>query len=982
MEASQMQNEPAPRLPAHVFMSYARVDKEIDEWLGDNLIREGAEVWMDQHQIDPGDAWKDKIDQALASRQFVVAVVTRNSVAPEREWVHYEQDRALELLRTVIPCVFEDKDRFIKEGHLPKRFDPIEVVAFEPDREAGFQRLLNAIRKKLRRFGRRMPFRMAGIQKTFVGREKDLQKLHALITSGLVQASGERQIIGIVGMGGIGKTMLAEELVRRLAPGYPGGVLVESRAGEAQNADIVISRWAQRALGRVPDRSYDAPGMRALLSEEFGEMIVLLDDVDEEGLLQTKELLDALPRHSTRLLTTRRLDLCKSIGAYAYELKPFTEDDAIALLKERLRTGLDEDFQTEEEFETLFKKHEGDLRKFIAAVGCHPLALDLGIGNCDMMHEIPDEIQILIENLAQGVRGFDRDIADEAADRNDDLAMSLEYSLGRLKRRDEKKKTDWVYRYRALGILPDGSKAPAELICRLWGDEGKKSKRFRAAQKGLRRRAMLRVDSEGYFYNHPVIRAYATGLLRRQEEQLRTVSSRYQRWVIDRAFEEFGSPQEKWLAHWLIDHIQKVNHDLSGEIQRLVGRLDRLARPEPLVEPMLGAVRDLASNLVDRGIRFARAIREFVIRRPEWGEERTTSLRIGLICSRAMDSMSDEVIFLKRLGGALSKGHPELAGDYLSGALELAIKSEDERQIAEIQSYYGELDRMQGRWNSAIERLTQALELHRKHGDEAMQSKTLKYMGEVYWRKTEFTQARKCYDQAQSIYRKSGNLAGEGDIYNKLGSIEFNRGNHEDAIELFLKALKLHEQVGDHAMQAEDKNDMGAANRYIGNKETALGLFKEACKLDEEIGALRHESIVRCNIAGTLCDLEKYDDALREAKAARHLGDEVGDPIPRTWSRCWEAAALRGRERFEEAETALREALEISRGTENPRGLAGVLSMLASLLAETPVGRKEARDLYGEAVTVMEKTGLDQAFGGKRLNEIRKARAALGNQDG
>ena len=977
MTASLIHNEPAPRLPAHVFLSYARADKEIARWLRDKLIREGAEVWMDQDEIDPGDAWKEKIDQALATRQFVVAVITRNAVASEREWVRYEQVRAQELLRTVYPCLFEDKEGFIKAKYLPERFDLKEVVAFEPDREAGFRHLLNAIRKKLRRYGRRMPFRTAGIQKTFVGREEDLKKLHEIITDGSVQPTGDRQIIAIVGMGGIGKTMLAEELVRRLAPGYPGGVLIESRAGEAQNAEIVISRWAKEALGRDPDRSYDEDSMRALLSEKFGEMLVLFDDVSEEGWLQTRKLLDAVPRYSTRLITTRNIRLCKIITAYTHILKPLSDKDALALLKQRLRTGLDEKFRTEKEFETQIKKYEGHLRKFIAAAGCHPLALDLGIGNCDAIHEIPEEIQILIGNLEQGVRGFDRDIADTAADRNDDLATSLEYSFKRLRQSDEENKRDWVARYRALGILPDGSKAPPELICRLWGDSGDRTESFRSAKTGLRRRAMLRVDSDGYFQNHPVMRAYATGLLRRQEAQLRTVRSRYQRWVIKRAFAEFSAPPEKWLADWLIAHIQKVNHDLSDEIELKVGRLVHFASPEPLAGQRLEAVRGLKYGLANRGISFARAIREYVIRRPEWDGKGMTSLQIGLICARNLGSTIDEVIFLKRMGGALTKGDPKLASQYLSGALELAQDIEDERQIAEIQSYFGELDRKQGRWNSAIERLTQALELHRQHGDEVMQSKTLKYMGEVYWRKTEYHLARDCYEQARTIYRKSDNLGGEGDICNKLGAIAFNEGNHEEAIDLFEKALELHKEVGNQTMQAEDMNDIGAAMRYLGKKQNAYDKFTEALKIDVQIDDLRHESIVRCNIAGTLCDLERYRDALREAKAARHLAEEVNDPIPRAWSRSWEGMALKGLERFDAAEAVLREALDISRETENPRGLAGVLGMLASFLAKTPAGQNEARELYDEALAVMENKKLDQAFGGERLDGMRKARAEL-----
>lgn len=965
-----------PRLPARLFLNYARADREIADWLCGRLRDAGAEVWIDTAEIRGGDRWKEAIDRALWQRQFVVAILTRNSVASERRWVHYEQERGLRLLKTTIPCLFEDAKSFNVDELLPARLSPFNVIAFEPDREAGLKELINSIRASLRRFGKELRNQAAGIRHAFVGREDDLHRLNELIKQESLQPTG-RKIIGIVGMGGLGKTMLAEELVRRLAYEYPGGVLIESRAGEAQKASVVMRRWSEWALGKPPERTYDDSDVRALLTT-FGEMLVLFDDVSEDDFLETKALLRALPPDATRLVTTRREDVCDGLGAIRYPLEPLTSDDALALLKSRLRDRFGESLDRQGiDFDAVVRQHEETLAKLVLSVDGHPLALDLGIGTCNHPAEIPEAMERLADSLNRGVRRFDRGLALEAADRNASLAGCLDHSLADLQHHDETEGTDWGVRYRALGVLPAGSRASRELLQAIWGDDGETEDVYAAIQ-GLCRRALLRVDYRGLYHTHPVIRAHATGLLAREEPRLLAVRSRYRRWIIDRAAFAYGKPQEQWTQHWLlIDHVQQVGRELIGEIEPKVGRLGRLAQPEPLADETLAALKKIDPELLALGIDFAQAVREYVIRRPEWGEEGLQCLRLGLTCARGLGSAPHEVIFLKRLGGALSKSHSKTAGRYFASALDLGRRLGDERQVASILSYYGELERTQGRWVTALGLLEQALELHRKRQDRTMEAATLKYIGEVYWRKSEFAAALERYGKAREIYRAEESLAGEADILNKIGSVEFNRGRHRDAIAMFKKALELHEQVGNRSMVAEDKNDMGAAYRYLGEKQIALGLFEEACEIDAAIGNRRHESIVRCNKAGTLNDLGRFDEALKEAVAARQIAEEVGDPIPLFWAHCSQGNALRGLDRYEEAETMLRKALEICREVGNPRGLAGCLGMLASLLAEEAAGRSEARELLAEAVAVMEKHELDQAYGGRSITEMRAALADL-----
>jgi hypothetical protein len=63
-----------------VFLSYASSDKRRVQSLYESLSRQGIDVWLDRHQLQPGDDWDREIQHALkSSKAFVVCF--------SRDWV-------------------------------------------------------------------------------------------------------------------------------------------------------------------------------------------------------------------------------------------------------------------------------------------------------------------------------------------------------------------------------------------------------------------------------------------------------------------------------------------------------------------------------------------------------------------------------------------------------------------------------------------------------------------------------------------------------------------------------------------------------------------------------------------------------------------------------------------------------------------------------------------------------------------------------
>ncbi|MEU3415902.1 MULTISPECIES: tetratricopeptide repeat protein [unclassified Streptomyces] len=136
----------------------------------------------------------------------------------------------------------------------------------------------------------------------FLGRGRELKELCADIgRAGLDTLSGRKapraRVLLIAGRPGSGRTSLAEELVRRLAGRYPGGVL-RARLGEPDGTPVPVERVARRLLEALelpaPAGAAEDDLAAALRAALVGRRTVLLLD-DAAGAEQVDALLPEDP---------------------------------------------------------------------------------------------------------------------------------------------------------------------------------------------------------------------------------------------------------------------------------------------------------------------------------------------------------------------------------------------------------------------------------------------------------------------------------------------------------------------------------------------------------------------------------------------------------------------------------------------------------------------------------------------------------------
>lgn len=393
-----------------VFLSYASVDRSTAGTIRDALLAAGLSVWMDDRRIDTFDGITAALKAGLAGSRSILVCLTRDYLdRPTCQWElcealartgEHERESRIFLVAVDgaelvdLPMALVDLRRLV----LSPRSNP-EIL------DALLAEAISRIRTKLARtegtlgpelppvVGRWWP-RPPVASDTFTGRFLELIHLHGLLVGDaqlvLSRTVGTRRPVCLVGMGGVGKTLLAEEYSRRFGRTHPGGIFRISAYGDRiRRAGVVEEAWDELTglltgqmknllshLYRAPttvandlpplDSLSELSDLRAALHDVFAAadqpLLWIVDDVpDGLGVDELQTLLCPHPQLGANLLTSRS-------GAYqalmeTIDLDTLDPDQSVALLaRHRVPQTLED------------RRHALTVA---AALGGHPLALDV-----------------------------------------------------------------------------------------------------------------------------------------------------------------------------------------------------------------------------------------------------------------------------------------------------------------------------------------------------------------------------------------------------------------------------------------------------------------------------------------------------------------------------------------------------------------------------------------------------------------------------
>lgn len=341
----------------------------------------------------------------------------------------------------------------------------------------------------------------------FGGRYDELTELKMKIIAG-----EEIFLTAVMGLGGIGKTTVARKLAYDLYTNLQEKVFCSVLWKEIKkNPDPMnqLLEWAYLAdpafvAGNTRPEQLTHQ-VRALLDNLIEEncksgkaerVLVVFDDVWDDGIETVRLLRQACPTGATILITSRSEKASQMLSKQVVKLNKLNPENGVLLLREYL-PGFDQEL----------------LKQLAIVLDGHALAMTIAARRL-LLEEGHEREQLLKQHINQYEQGLPVGVSfnelELGEDKEDNLAKALYYSYAELEPLEQK-----LFRY--LGILPYNAPFDYAMLEAIWGVN---IMQVKAVSKRLRLLSLIDVDEisvgtygGNWYRQHPLVQSYANYLL-------------------------------------------------------------------------------------------------------------------------------------------------------------------------------------------------------------------------------------------------------------------------------------------------------------------------------------------------------------------------------------------------------------------------------------------------------------------------------------
>ena len=352
-----------------VFVSYAREDLDAVTPIAAALQARGLGVWRDEEEIEEFEAITRSVREGVSRSRVLLAYYSHRY--PTRRACQWELTAAfLAAQRLGDPrqrVLVINPERDAQGDPMAGHIEPVQLrdavfrAAPAPDDPNAVGELADSVIRHLGRVegplgasgslvSRSLGLRPIG-SPAFVGRSRELWELHSALTAGeavQITSAVEGGVTQLSGVGGVGKSLLAEEYALRFAAAYSGGVFwlrasqeqhitsTEDRTLEVERDTQLRTIAAQLQIdleGRTPEEI--AGAVRAYVERADGRCLWVVDDVSGGLGADRVRAWFAPAANATTLLTTRTREY--ALLARSVQLQGLPARDGHALLTAQRR---------------------------------------------------------------------------------------------------------------------------------------------------------------------------------------------------------------------------------------------------------------------------------------------------------------------------------------------------------------------------------------------------------------------------------------------------------------------------------------------------------------------------------------------------------------------------------------------------------------------------------------------------------------------
>jgi tetratricopeptide (TPR) repeat protein len=261
-----------------------------------------------------------------------------------------------------------------------------------------------------------------------------------------------------------------------------------------------------------------------------------------------------------------------------------------------------------------------------------------------------------------------------------------------------------------------------------------------------------------------------------------------------------------------------------------------------------------------------------------------------------------------------------------------------------------------GEYGTALHYLEQSLEISQEIGDRAGIGSTLSNIGEIHKARGSFEIALRFFEQGLKIQQEIGEREGEGAMLNNIGQIHGARGEYENALSFLEESLKIWQETRNRAGEAATLNNIATISHARGDYATALRYLEQSLKIMLEIGDQAGAGKTLNNLGNIFFVQREYNIALKYFIQSLKIRQENGDRTGEGTTLNNLATISHAQGDYDKALCYLEQSLEIQHEIGNIPGMAVTLHNIGTIAFEQ--GQYEAAIPYFlQAYQIYEKLG-------------------------
>ncbi len=648
---------------------------------------------------------------------------------------------------------------------------------------------------------------LAREQDRFVGREDDMEALSACFEKGA-------QLVTLKGLGGAGKTRLAQRFASLYLEESPGGVWWVDLTEALSKAGVLDA--TATGLG-VPLGGGDFEGMVSQLGHALagrGPVLVVMDNFEQ--VVETAP--DTVGRWlamapEARFIATSRESL-KLSGEEVLSLAPLVEKDGIALFELRARSAGAHWKDT--------KENQAAVTRIVRELDGLPLAIELAAARAQLLSPVQllDRLSKRFELLRDGRRG--------ASKRQATLEGLIDWSWNLLE--DWEKATLAQLSVFRGGFFMEAAEAVVDLS--LWPE------------------APWSLDVVGSLLDKSLL--YNSEVVERPRFGMFKTIQGYSGRKLASAAPPVGGGAALRAAHLRhAKHYAQLGDSEALHALNAEGRADRWSALFVEIENLVVSVgAGLATGHLEEAVGAVRGAAAILGMK---GPATTAVLLLERVMAEPGLSAALRVSLMRRYGRLLGiVGRTEQAFSVFAEGLSCAQDLGDLLSERHLHQSLGYLCIQQNRQEEAHQHYSRALSMAREQGDQFAEASCLVSTAGLHRTRGDIDKALSLYEEALAINREVGNRDLERWMKNSMGGMYREMGRLDEALLHLERSLSLSRQAGNRQAEGSTLGMLGLTYTELGRYDEALACSEQGLQIMRRIGSRSSVGIALGNIADFL----------------------------------------------------------------------------------------------------------------------------------